>query len=118
MQQQPTLPSFAFAGLLLPLAAVAWRWPRAGLPLVFFIAGAMWVTLRAGWLLQEQLPTALEGQDLRVVGRIADIPVAGERNLRFAFDVERAWHNDQPINLPRRLQLSFYNARQIGRAHV
>jgi len=111
VQQQPALPSLAFAGLLLPLAAVAWRWPRLGLPLVFFVAGAMWVTLRAGLLLHEQLPTSLEGQDLRVAGRIADIPVAGERNLRFAFDVERAWHKDQPVNLPSRLQLSFYNAQ-------
>ena len=113
VQQQPTLPSLAFAGLLFPFAAVAWRWPRFGLPLVFFIAGAMWVTLRAGWLLQQQLPAALEGQDLRVIGRIADIPVAGERNLRFAFDIEHAWHNDQPIVLPQRLQLSFYNSQPV-----
>ena len=101
--------------LLAPFAAVAWRWPRAGLPLLFLVAGAMWVTLRAGLLLQEELPTALEVQDLRVIGRIADIPVAGERNLRFAFDVERAWHNDQPVVLPQRLQLSFYNSQPVLR---
>ena len=115
VQQQPTLPSLAWAGLLLPFAAVAWRRPRLGLPLVFLVAGAMWVTLRAGLLLNEQLPAALEGQDLRVAGRIADIPVAGERNLRFAFDVEHAWHNDQPVTLPRRLQLSFYNTHPVLR---
>lgn len=95
----------------MPLAAVAWRWPRAGLPLLFLAAGAMWVTLRAGLLLQEALPAALEGQDLRVIGRVADIPVASERKLRFAFDVERAWHDDKPVILPQRLQLSFYNSQ-------
>lgn len=87
---------------------MAWRWPRTGLPLVFFIAGAAWVALRAGLLLQEQLPSVLEGQDLRVIGRIADIPVQGERNLRFAFNVEQAWHGDQRVTIPRRILLSVY----------
>ena len=87
---------------------LAWRWPRVGLPLVFFVAGAAWVALRAGLLLQEQLPSVLEGQDLRVIGRIADIPVQGERNLRFAFNVEQAWHGDQRVKIPHRIQLSVY----------
>lgn len=87
---------------------LAWRWPRVGLPLVFFVAGTAWVSLRAGFLLQEQLPSELEGEDLRVLGRIADIPVQGERNLRFAFDIEQAWHGDQVVTIPRRIQLSVY----------
>ena len=93
---------------------MAWRWPRAGLPLVFFVAGVAWVTLRAGLLLQEQLPSTLEGQDLRVIGRIADIPIQGERNLRFAFNVEQAWHGDQHATIPRRIQLNVYEYSPAG----
>lgn len=88
--------------------------------MVFFVLGAAWVTLRAGLLLQEQLPSALEGQDLRVIGRVADIPVQGERNLRFVFNVEQAWHGGQRVTIPRRIQLSVYenySARyQVGDA--
>lgn len=108
VQQMATLPSLAWAWLLPPLMAAAWRWPRAGLPILFLFAGILWVTLRAGLLLADKLPTALEGEDLRVQGRIADLPVASERGLRFAFDIERAWRDEQPVGLPRRVQLSIY----------
>jgi len=104
------LPSLAWAWLLLPLALAAWRWPRFGLPMLFLLAGFLWVTLRAGSLLADKLPTALEGTDLRVEGRIADLPVVSERGLRFAFDIERAWQGDQPVVVPRTVQLSIYGA--------
>jgi competence protein ComEC len=94
--------------LLLPLALAAWRWPRFGLPILFLFAGFLWVTVRAGSLLADRLPAALEGADLRVEGRIADLPVASERGLRFAFDIERAWQGDQPVGVPRTVQLSIY----------
>lgn len=110
VQQMAALPSLAWAWLLLPLALVAWRWPRIGLPMLFLLAGFLWVTLRAGSLLADRLPTALEGVDLRVEGRIADLPVASERGLRFAFDIERAWQGDQPVVVPRTVQLSIYGA--------
>ena len=113
VQQTATLPSLAWAWLLLPLAA--WRWPRFGLPLLFLLAGFLWVTLRAGHLLTDQLPAALEGMDLRVEGRIADLPVASERGLRFAFDIERAWQGDQPVVVPRTVQLSIYGATPMLR---
>jgi len=110
VQQMAALPSLAWAWLLLPLMFVAWRWPRFGLPMLFLLAGVLWVTLRAGSLLADRLPTELEGVDLRVEGRIADLPVASERGLRFAFDIERAWHGDQPVAVPRTVQLSIYGA--------
>lgn len=109
VQQLSALPSLLWAGLLLPLAlASAWR-PRIGLPLLFLVAGVAWVTLRAGWILAERLPPGLEGQDLHVTGRIADIPVQGEHSPRFAFDVERAWHDGKPASIPHRIQLGIYN---------
>ena len=110
VQRLATLPSLAWAWLLLPLALAAWRWPRFGLPMVFLLAGILWVTLRAGSLLADRLPTGLEGVDLRVEGRIADLPVVTERGLRFTFDIERAWRGDRPVGVPHKVQLSFYGA--------
>ena len=110
VQQAAALPALAWTWLLPAPALVAWRWPRIGLPALFLLAGILWVTVRAGDLLADQLPAALEGADLRVEGRIADLPVAGERGLRFVFDIERAWQGDQPVRLPRTVQLGIYGA--------
>lgn len=115
VQQMAALPSLAWAWLLLPLALAAWRWPRIGLPMLFLCAGFLWVTLRAGILLADRLPTELEGVDLRVEGRIADLPVASERGLRFAFDIERAWQGDELVGVPRTVQLSIYGATPMLR---
>jgi competence protein ComEC len=110
VQQMAALPSLAWAWLLPPLALVAWLWPRIGLPMLFLLAGILWVTLRAGSVLADRLATELEGVDLRVEGRIADLPVVSERGVHFAFDIERAWQGDQPVQLPHKIQLSLYNA--------
>ena len=107
VQQLPALPSLLLPGLLGPLLLwLAWRWPRRALPPLFFLAGFMWAVFRAGLILADSLPPQLEGQDLRVEGRVADLPVPTDRGLRFAFDIERAWHGQQPVMLPRRVQLS------------
>jgi competence protein ComEC len=110
VQQLAALPSLAWAWCLPPLVLVAWRWPRVGLPMLFLLAGILWVTLRAGSVLADRLPTELEGVDLRVEGRIADLPVVSERGVRFAFDIEHAWQGDQPVQVPHKVQLSLYNA--------
>jgi len=110
VQQMASLPSLSWGWLLLPFGFAAWRWPRFGLPLLFLLVGFLWVTLRAGFLLADRLPTELEGVDLRVEGRIADLPVATERGLRFAFDIERAWWGDRPAGVPRKVQLSIYGS--------
>jgi competence protein ComEC len=110
VQQMATLPSLAWSWLLLPLAYAAWRWPRFCLPVLSLCAGLLWVSLRATSLLEDGLPTALEGADLRVEGRIADLPVVSERGLRFTFDIERAWHGDRPVVVPHKVLLSIYGA--------
>ena len=109
VQQLPALPSLAWAGLLVPLAGLAWRWPRLFLPLLFLLTAVLWSTFRAGLVLAEQLPLALEGQDLRVEGRIAGIPAPTEHGVRFAFDIESARSGDDPVTVPRRVQLSTYD---------
>ncbi len=109
MQQQAELPSLGW-GLLLPPAVVLGLWKRPLLPLTFFIAGVFWASLRAGIVLAEHLPVALEGRDLAVEGYVADIPKPGERGLRFEFEVAQASLDGQAVRLPRRIQLSSFDA--------
>lgn len=110
VQQLAELPSLAWSWLGVPIALAAVRWPRYLLPPLFLIAGLSWATLRAGWILSESLPEVLEGVDLTIEGRVADLPVPHERGVRFIFDVERSHHDHRSVAIPRRLQLSFYGS--------
>lgn len=109
VQQLPELPSLAWSVALAPLAWLAWRWPRVMLPPLFLFAGALWAVWRADLVLADFLPKELEGVDLQVEGRIADLPAPGEHGARFAFDIERAWSHDRIARLPRRVILSRYD---------
>jgi competence protein ComEC len=115
VQTLADLPSLMWALLLLPLIAVATRW-RSFLPLVFFGAGFFWALWRADLILQQHLPADLEGQDVWVEGRVADVPRLSERGLRFVFAVERAQRDDVAVALPTRIQLSTYDPRLTLRA--
>ncbi len=115
VQTLADLPSLAWTLLLLPLIAAAAPW-RSFLPLVFFAAGFFWALWRADVILQEHLPPELEGKDLWIEGRVADVPRLGERGLRFVFAVERAQSDDVPVALPARIQLSTYDPRLALRA--
>ena len=107
IQQMPALPSLWW-GLLLVPAVVLTRYQPRLVPLVFFLAGALWLTLRAGLLLNEALDPALEGQDIDVSGWVADIPQPTERGARFVFDVQSARLAGTPITLPPHVGLSVY----------
>lgn len=67
-------PALAWATVLLSLAVIA-----------FFSTN--W---RASSRLAQVLPAALEGQDLRVTGRVARMPQLDAEGLRFVFEVESA----------------------------
>jgi competence protein ComEC len=55
------------------------------------------------WRLAEELPKALEGQDIEVSGVVAGLPQELERGVRFAFDVEQALPG-----VPSRVSLAWY----------
>lgn len=104
MQQLPALPSLWWGLLLVPLAALAWRRPF-WLIAVLFVAGVAWASLRAGWILEEELPRELEGRNLLVEGHIADIPGAAEHGFRFELDVLRAEADGVAVRIPSRVLL-------------
>jgi competence protein ComEC len=106
VQQLAELPSLWWTVLAIPLAVVAWWHRPAWLLPLFFLAGAMWVTLRAGWLLDDALPHELEGADLIVSGHIADLPQETEFGYRFPFDIESASLAGTAVTVPARVLLT------------
>jgi competence protein ComEC len=64
--------------------------------------------LRATVYLVGTLDPALEGRDLRVTGVVANLPQRNESGLRFRFMVESATLDDQPIRVPRLMDVGWY----------
>ncbi len=105
MQQLAALPSLWWALTLIPLLFLAWRRPVWLVP-VFFVVGVVWVSFRAGLILEENLPPALEGQDLVLEGHVADLPTRTEFGWRFPFDVTKAMHEGWAVAIPSRILLN------------
>jgi competence protein ComEC len=138
--QQPVLwPAGLVAGLwALGLAVLAvglvpvWRRPRpGGNPLAAHpLAGAMvWMlaaTLlsaaathhRAAARLAQLLPPHLEGQDLVLVGTVADLPRHSLQGTRFLLQVEQAWWQGQPVALPPRVSLGWFRGWDGSALHL
>lgn len=102
------LPSLGWGLLLLPAVGLV-QYKRKLLPLVFFLAGMLWITWRAGLVLNDSLDPALEGQDMEVQGWIADLPQLTDRGVRFVFDIQFAQLDDKSIAIPHRIELSVYD---------
>ncbi len=114
MQQAALWPAAVYAALL-GLAAMgvllAMRtvWRRT-MVLALALALALFATtgLRAGWRLADGLPAVLEGQDIVVTGRVADLPRQYPDGVRFTFEPDSATHAGQPVAVPSRLALGWY----------
>ncbi|MCL5668753.1 MAG: DNA internalization-related competence protein ComEC/Rec2 [Gammaproteobacteria bacterium] len=116
VQQLPALPSLWWGLPALALLPLAHR-RRVWLLPLFFLAGVLWISLRAGLVLDDSLPKRLEGQDLLVQGYVADLPKSLERGVGFEFDVAQASLNGQSVTLPAKLRLTVYEpgfAPRIG----
>lgn len=105
VQQLPELPSLWWGLALLPLLWLGmhrswWIFP------LFFVAGVVWAIFRAGLILQDSLPLTIEGQDIIVVGRIADIPQKTEFGQRFKLVVTQAEFDRKPVYVPRQILLT------------
>jgi competence protein ComEC len=105
VQQLAALPSLVWALLLLPALLLSLRHPR-WLLVVFFLGGFAWAIWRADLILQDRLPSALEGRDVVVEGVVAELPQATEYGSRFAFDVTAANVGGATVSVPHRIRLS------------
>lgn len=106
----------ALVGTALLLALVGWRlvpvaWSRAG-SLLFGLALALLAAGQTEWRaharLSQELPRALEGADLELVGVIDDLPQRLPGGWRFVFAVESARQGGAVVTVPPRVQLSWY----------
>lgn len=117
--QQSELWPAALSGLLCAaaLALFLWvgRWQRTAARLFgAFIAAALLAHastgLRALHFQQQALDPALEGQDIRVTGRISAMPQFSENSTRFRYTVESATQDGQAVQVPPQLYLSWYGS--------
>jgi len=96
---------------LLPL-----RWLRTSslrALLVFAALGALTFSgtgLRATLFRQQALNPALEGQDLRLTGRVSAMPQFGDNGTRFRFAIESALLDRAAVQIPPQLYLSWYGS--------
>jgi competence protein ComEC len=107
----------AGAGLGATLAALRRRCrlpPAVVIPcacVAALVAGFGYAAWRADLRLAETLPREWEGEDLRVVGVVDDLPAVSERGVRFALAVDEV--RMPGATVPRRLSLAWY-AQQPG----
>ena len=109
VQGLPVLPPRECLVVLLAAAVLAgWRLPRwrwlAWLPL-----GIAWAAWRGGAAMDARLPRALEGRDLRVVGRIVALPQRDSDGSRFTLRIERALLAGQPVGWRGKVSVAWYD---------
>lgn len=118
-----TLAGLALIGVLLLSLALLWRHRRLLALLVLCTAISLLAFAQAAWRAQlrldEALPAAWEGRDLRLQGRVASLPTAvlgigGAPGWRFEFELDAGLDPQSgralTAQLPRHLLLSWYAA--------
>ncbi len=114
LQTQAALPNcgaWGFLGVLVLLPA--WRWPgrsrRILAAMACLLLGFSFACWRAEIRLADELPGALEGQDIELVGVVASLPQDFSHGTRFEFAVETPLTATK--GFPQRIMLSWYQAR-------
>jgi len=127
LQQALLWPLEALAVAACACALTSWaliRWPLSlkgsvwltGVALTFLSASMAWsvVGLRAHLMLRGQMPPALEGRNLDVVGVVVAMPQRSESGLRFRFAIESALLEGQPVRIPPQVYLAWYGGAVSG----
>src|SRR3989339_510528 len=106
LQQQASLPSARWLGLLPLLGSVLWlpRFSRTtpeilrrlAVALLSLALGFAWAAWRADLRLAERLPDHWQGVDISLVGVVSDLPQSDARGERFVFDVEQVLTPNAP----------------------
>jgi competence protein ComEC len=119
LEQQTSLPAFAWAWLLLcfPFALLIPNRPyalRAARILLFAAFALMLGFYHAAWRAEHRLAIALpgewQGRNIEVTGVVADLPRRFEQGQHFRFDVEKIL--TPQTSVPEHLYLSTYYSRQ------
>jgi competence protein ComEC len=104
----PPWPLALAAGAALALLAGS-RTPRAGAVIAALALGFAYAALRAEVRLADALAREWEGEDIRVVGVVDDLPASSDAGVRFALAVERALNTGARV--PSRISLAWFAGR-------
>lgn len=107
IQQASELPSpWCFTPILLCIAfGLRHHWL---LPCTVVAVGSAWAVLRAGCLLDNNLPPHLERKEVHIVAVVSSLVQRSERYLKFTVDVESLRHLERVYDAPDRIQLRWY----------
>lgn len=125
LQQQanlyaPSICILTFCACLvgLILFIVFWRRELHGLArkicvvALFLVSGFSYASLYAHYALQNQLPAALEVQDITMIGVVDSLPQQLEQGVRFQFSVERVISEAVAFqDFPKKISLGWYSPR-------
>jgi competence protein ComEC len=78
--------------------------------LCVLLLGFSWAWLHAAARLAGDLPAALEGEDLRLIGAVASLPEISAGDRQFTLEVLRA-----PVGTPSRIRLAWFQTRETPR---
>ncbi|MEQ1582005.1 MAG: DNA internalization-related competence protein ComEC/Rec2 [Steroidobacteraceae bacterium] len=106
IQGLPVLPAPGWSAVLLVALAVAVA--RRSSLVICAVAGIGWAWGSATYALAHDLPAALEGEDVEVVGDIASLPEITSSGPRFQFEIVD-WPWREATSLPRRIELTWYD---------
>ena len=124
LQQQPALPEFAWAWLLLgfPFTFILSCFRRRNRLARFIYAlllaafacglGFYYAAWQAEQRLAVSLPDEWQGRDIEVIGVVAELPRSHEYGLRFSFDIEKIL--TPQASVPRHVYLSTYYDKQAA----
>ncbi|MDA3914179.1 DNA internalization-related competence protein ComEC/Rec2 [Oleiagrimonas sp.] len=114
VQVLPALPPVpVLAGLAAAALLAAWRWPHVRRLAVVLLA-FVWCAYRAGVVLHQRLPRALEHADFDVTGVIEGLPRARAAATQFVLRVQHVDHQGKPVDLHGRIRLTWYRPPHIA----
>jgi competence protein ComEC len=113
----PVLPHWPWLALAFAAGFALWLRPSRQRLAGVVLCGFALAGLHAAVSLSLQLPTALEGHDLAVSGRVVELPRHEPRRTRFRFRVDGDASQPAPLR-GRLLQLSWYDDRDAAALHV
>jgi competence protein ComEC len=106
LMTRPDLPAPGWLAATL-LVLPAWRWPWWR-PMAALAAGFSLALFHAQVLVPQSVPSAMEGMELEVEGRVASLPEQEGRVLRFVLDVERVTAPAAAAGFSGRVRLSWF----------
>lgn len=112
LQCLPALPSTDALWLLVP-ATLTLAWFPISRVFAVCLIGFVWAWWCADQRLGNDLPIAIEGQDLVIQGAIASLPERDGRATRFLFNMQPLPQDHPAIAFAGRLRLSWYDAPEL-----